>query len=80
MQTILEIIRPAIDESNSLILVKNLQHLKRGGRLTPMSATLAGLLKIYPVLHINKSTEGRIDVLNKVRTEKRAVPMRLIKS
>lgn len=37
-----------------------------------MAAALAGLLKIYPVLHINKSTEGRIDVLNKVRTEKRA--------
>ena len=35
-----------------------------------MAAALAGLLKIYPVLHINKSTEGRIDVLNKVRTEK----------
>ena len=64
-EEILKIIQPAIDESNSLILVKNLQHLKRGGRLTPMAATLAGLLKIYPVLHINKSTEGRIDVLNK---------------
>lgn len=71
-EEILKIIQPAIDESNSLILVKNLQHLKRGGRLTPMAATLAGLLKIYPVLHINKSTKGRIDVLNKVRTEKRA--------
>lgn len=71
-EEILKIIQPAIDESNSLILVKNLQHLKRGGRLTPMAAALAGLLKIYPVLHINKSTEGRIDVLNKVRTEKRA--------
>lgn len=71
-EEILKIIQPTIDESNSLILVKNLQHLKRGGRLTPMAATLAGLLKIYPVLHINKSTEGRIDVLNKVRTEKRA--------
>ncbi|MBU9131032.1 DegV family protein [Holdemanella porci] len=31
-EEILEIIRPAIDESNSLILVKDLQHLKRGGR------------------------------------------------
>lgn len=71
-EEILKIIQPAIDESNSLILVKNLQHLKRGGRLTPMAAALAGLLKIYPVLHTNKSTEGRIDVLNKVRTEKRA--------
>ena len=45
-----------------------------------MAAALAGLLKIYPVLHINKSTEGRIDVLNKVRTEKEPMPMRLIKS
>lgn len=79
-EEILKIIQPAIDESNSLILVKNLQHLKRGGRLTPMAAALAGLLKIYPVLHINKSTEGRIDVLNKVRTEKEPMPMRLIKS
>lgn len=69
---ILDIITPIINESNSLILVKDLQHLKRGGRLTPMAATLAGLLKIYPVLHLNKGTEGRIDVLNKVRTEKRA--------
>lgn len=60
-EEILKIIQPAIDESNSLILVKNLQHLKRGGRLTPMAAALAGLLKIYPVLHINKSTEKRAD-------------------
>ena len=72
-------IKKLVDEHKSseeilkiMILVKNLQHLKRGGRLTPMAAALAGLLKIYPVLHINKSTEGRIDVLNKVRTEKRA--------
>ena len=35
-----------------------------------MAASLAGLLKIYPILHLNKNTEGRIDVLNKVRTEK----------
>lgn len=55
-----------------MILVKDLQHLKRGGRLTPMAAALAGLLKIYPILHLSKNTEGRIDVLNKVRTEKRA--------
>lgn len=37
-----------------------------------MGAALAGLLKIYPILHLSKNTEGRIDVLNKVRTEKRA--------
>ena len=71
-QEILDTITPKIDKSNSLILVKDLQHLKRGGRLTPMAATLAGLLKIFPILHLNKSTAGRIDVLSKVRTERRA--------
>ena len=37
-----------------------------------MAAALAGFLKIFPILHLNKNTGGRIDVLNKVRTEKRA--------
>lgn len=53
---ILSIITPYIDKSNSIILAKNLQHLKRGGRLTPMAAALAGFLKIFPILHLNKST------------------------
>lgn len=45
---------------------------ERGGRLTPMAAALGGLLKIKPVLHIDKSTNGKVDVLDKVRTMKRA--------
>lgn len=70
---ILSILNAAIQKSESVILIKDLNHLKEGGRLTPMAASLANLLKIFPILHIGPMTKGRIDVLNKVRTEKRAM-------
>ena len=62
-----------IDTTNTLILPSDMQHLKRGGRLTPLAATLAGLLKIKPILEINRRTQGRIDVKEKVRTYTRAL-------
>ena len=36
------------------------------------AATLGGLLKIKPVLHINKDTAGKVDVMDKVRTMSKA--------
>lgn len=71
-QEIKAILQPKIQKANSIILVKDLDHLKRGGRLTPMAARLASLLKIFPVLQINQATEGKIDVFAKVRTESKA--------
>lgn len=62
-----------IDTTNTILLPDDLQHLKRGGRLTPLAATLGGLLKIKPILQINKSTSGKIDVLDKVRTMSKAM-------
>lgn len=62
-----------IASCNTLLLPTDLQHLKRGGRLTPLAATVAGLLKIQPVLTINKKTSGKIDILAKVRTYSKAV-------
>ena len=56
----------------TVLLCDDLQHMKRGGRLTPMAATLGGLLKIKPVLHINKDTAGKVDVMDKVRTMSKA--------
>lgn len=69
---ILECLQPKIQNANSIILVKDLEHLKRGGRLTPMAAKLASLLKIFPILQINQQTNGKIDVFSKVRTESKA--------
>ncbi len=62
-----------IHTTNTLLLPSDLQHLKRGGRLTPLAATLGGLLKIKPILQINEKTNGKIDVLDKVRTMHRAM-------
>jgi DegV family protein with EDD domain len=62
-----------IDSTNTLIMPESLDQLVRGGRLTPMAARLAKLLRISPVLQINKRTAGRIDTLAKVRTFHRAL-------
>jgi len=59
--------------SNTLILPSDLNHLKNGGRLTPLAASLAAMLKIRPVLQLNASTQGKIDVLAKIRTDRKAL-------
>ena len=53
-------------------MVTDLQHLKRGGRITPAVALLAGLLKIVPVMKLNEDLGGKIDSFDKVRTIKKA--------
>lgn len=62
-----------VHTTNTLLLPDDLQHLKRGGRLTPLAAALGGLLKIKPILQINEKTSGKIDVLDKVRTMHKAM-------
>lgn len=66
-------LQSVIDSASTLLIPVDLQHLKRGGRLTPLAATLAGLLKIKPILRVDKTTEGRIDVFDKVRTLPKAM-------
>jgi DegV family protein with EDD domain len=67
------LVEEKVKTSGTLILPNDLQHLKRGGRLTPLAAAAAGLLKIKPILRIDPQTNGKIDVFEKVRTEKKAI-------
>lgn len=67
------IMNDIVNSANTLLIPDDLQHLKRGGRLTPLAATLGGFLKIKPILQIGKKTEGKIDVLDKVRTSTKAM-------
>lgn len=67
------VLEEVIASTNTLLMPDDLNHLKRGGRLTPLAATLGGLLKIKPILQINQKTSGKIDVLDKVRTLHRAM-------
>ena len=41
--------------------------------MTPLAAKLGQLLKIIPVLQINKKTAGKVDTLTKVRTFRKAL-------
>ncbi len=67
------VLEKIVHSANTLVLPDDLQHLKRSGRLTPLAAALGGLLKIKPMLQINEHTEGKVDVLDKVRTMSKAM-------
>ena len=71
-ETIVKRLQKAVEDSDTLIIPDDLQHLKRGGRLTPMAAALGSLLKIKPILQLNIKSSGKIDVYDKVRTMSRA--------
>lgn len=67
-----EILQAAAQDSVTLIIADDLPHLARNGRVTPLAASIGGLFKIKPVLIVNKQTNGKIDVYEKVRTMSRA--------
>lgn len=67
------ILERVVDTADTILLPNDLQHMKRGGRLTPLAATLGGLLKIKPILKIDKETNGKVDVVDKVRTMHKAM-------
>lgn len=73
LEEIVARLKDAVAHSNTLIIPDDLQHLKRGGRLTPLAAALGGLLKIKPILKLNQESQGKIDVYDKVRTMSKAM-------
>lgn len=73
VDTIKERLNDSINHSNTYIVPDDLNHLSRGGRLSPMAAKLGGLLKIKPILYLNKATEGIIEPFGKVRTMSKAI-------
>lgn len=73
IEEIIEILNQVIDSASTFLIPMDLQHLVKGGRTTQATATLAGLLKINPILLVDKRTNGRIDTFDKVRTLNRAL-------
>jgi DegV family protein with EDD domain len=51
-------------------VVDTLEYLRKGGRIGGAAALLGSLIQIRPILHLDR---GRIDVLEKVRTAKKAM-------
>lgn len=60
-----------IDGTTAYIMVDDLNHLVKGGRLSNGAAIIGNLLSIKPILHFND--QGVIEVFEKVRTEKKAM-------
>lgn len=62
----LEILRK---NARILLIVDDLKHLSRTGRINPAAASIGNMLQIKPILHF---TEGKIDLFKKVRSAKKA--------
>ena len=60
-----------IAENSAFIIVDDLDHLVKGGRLSNGAAILGNLLSIKPILYFNG--QGVSEVYEKVRTEKKAI-------
>ena len=60
-----------ISHTSAFIMVDDLDHLVKGGRLSNGAAILGNLLSIKPILYFNN--QGVIEVYEKVRTEKKAI-------
>lgn len=54
-----------------LIVVNDLEHLHRGGRVSKTSAVVGGLLGIKPIIYVNK--EGKLVVCDKVRGRQKSI-------
>ena len=69
-EAILANVQKQIDGTSAFIMVDDLNHLVKGGRLSNGAAILGNLLSIKPILYFND--HGVIEVFEKIRTEKKA--------
>ena len=69
-ESILDKLTEQIENTSAFIMVDDLDHLVKGGRLSNGAAILGNLLSIKPILYFND--QGVIEVYEKVRTEKKA--------
>lgn len=67
-----EKVQHMLDVSDCYTIVDDLNHLKRGGRLSATSAAIGSFLKVKPILKCNKAAGGKLDVIMKVRTKTKA--------
>jgi DegV family protein with EDD domain len=57
-------------DSSTWVYVDTLEYLRRGGRLGPAAAAFGTVLSVKPLLHL---VDGRLEVLDRVRTASRAL-------
>ncbi len=72
VEKVKQLLEASIEDSVTFVIPDDLQHLARGGRITPMAAKLGGFLNIKPILKVAKDTGGKNDAFEKVRTMRKA--------
>ncbi|WP_026581634.1 DegV family protein [Bacillus sp. J33] len=70
-QKIAEILQFEADKSENYILLGSLEQFYKGGRMSGTQYLLGSILKIMPIIRINR--EGEFELFDKVRSEKRAI-------
>lgn len=73
IQTAIDEINVFTDKCRTYLFVDDLFHLSRGGRITQAAAALGSMLKIKPILSLEPELNGYIDVVAKIRTQKKAL-------
>lgn len=58
------------ESMRAFIIVDDLTHLQRGGRLSAAAALIGGLLQVKPILHFHNT---KIEPYEKIRTQKKAL-------
>ncbi len=69
LSQVMEVIEGLIPRMNVIFVVDTLEYLRRGGRIGGASALIGSILSIKPILYLKG---GRVEVLEKVRTKRRA--------
>jgi DegV family protein with EDD domain len=67
------LLQKVIASCETIVIPADMMHLARSGRVTPSAARLGALLRIRPILHLNRETGGKIDALDKVISMRRAL-------
>jgi DegV family protein with EDD domain len=69
MEDILSVIENTRKQTHLFVALSTLKYLAMGGRVSNLTASFASLLNIKPILTIR---EGKLDMLERVRTQKKA--------
>ncbi len=70
IKNILKILDKREPKNFGILVPNNLTYLKRGGRITPLAASLGNILKIVPLI---KWENGVLDKAGKTRTQRKAI-------
>lgn len=70
VEQIVNNLKARIERTQTMFAPGTLEYLHKGGRIGRAAALFGGILQIRPVLHL---VEGKVDVLDKVRTQQRAL-------